>query len=68
MKDVLHWDIGDDIFTTSNDPNIKTHEVMYTLINKNTTSTGYHDLTERIPQKLTQCNEYIIVGYHYDIN
>ena len=66
LKDVVQRDIDDDIFHISNDPNIKIHEGTYTLINKNTTRTSYHDLTGRFPKKSTQRNEYVMIGYHYD--
>ena len=57
-----------DFFPSTPEPNIKTHMVMYSLIDKNTYSIGYQDLTGRFPVHSSRGNEYILVGYHYDAN
>ena len=55
-------------FPTSLEPNDKSNQVAYVVIDKKELSTGYQDLTRRFPVRSTQGNEYVLVGYHYDAN
>ena len=57
-----------DYFPTPEQPNIKSNQVCYALINPTSTSTEYVDLTGRFPKKSSRGNQYILVGYHYDGN
>ena len=38
------------------------------LINHDELMAAYQDLTGRFPVKLSSGNEYVLVGYHYDVN
>ena len=57
-----------DLFPTSETPNLKTHNVCYALLNPQDIATGYMDLTGRFPKQSSRGNEYILVGYHFDAN
>ena len=61
-------DIFLDHFPASPDPNTKTNEVAYAVIDRSTLSLAYHDLASQFPYKSTQGNQYILVCYHYDAN
>ena len=67
-KDTDPTIIDDDFYPPSPSPNIKTHDVIYSLIESSPTGLGYMDLTGRFPYRSSQGNEYILVGYHYDAN
>ena len=62
MRDVLH-----DAFPVSDKPNVKTHEVLYSMFESDK-ELGYMDLTGRFPYKSSRGNEYIMVAYCYDGN
>ena len=68
MEDVLIHDIEDDNFPPSFTPNLNCNEVAYTIIDKKDCCTAYTDLTGRFPQKSSQGNQYLLIGYHYDTN
>ena len=68
LKDVLNKDILEDAFPPSPTPNVKTNEVAYAVIDPDTLSNAYFDLTGRFPQRSSQGNQYIMIGYHYDAN
>ena len=57
-----------ELFPPSDSPNLKTNEVIYSIIDSPPTCLSYIDLTGRFPYKSTRENEYILVGYHYDAN
>ena len=57
-----------DNFPISLEPNDKSNQVVYVVIDKKELSTGYQDLTGRFPVRSTQGKEYVLVGYHYDTN
>lgn len=57
-----------DFFPPSDTPNIKTNEVMYSLVNNNKEGLGYFDLTGKFPYRSARGNQYILIGYHYDSN
>ena len=67
LSDALVQDMHDDTFPTSDQPNMKKHEVVYSIIQDNSI-TAYTDLTGRFPYRSSRGNEYILVGYHYDSN
>ena len=58
--------IQDDMHPTSDIPNIKTNDVIYSLISS--TDKGFMDLTGRFPYCSSRGNEYILIAYHYDSN
>ena len=60
--------VNDDIFPPSPAPNIKTHQVAHSIMNRKELNTAYQDLTGRFPMKSSRGNECILVGYHYDAN
>ena len=57
-----------DYFPSSDSPNTKTNEVCYALIDMESESVGYMDLTGRFPKRSSRGNQYILVAYHYDGN
>ena len=67
LTQVLQQEILQDAFPTSDTPNVKTHEVVYAVI-QDSDVTAYTDLTGRFPYRSSRGNEYILVGYHYDAN
>ena len=58
----------DDNFPTLPNPNKKSNEVAYLLINRDEVCTAYQDLTGRFPARSGQGNQYVLIGYHYDSN
>ena len=56
----------DDMFPLSDTPNLKHHQVVYTIIDE--LSKAYIDLTGRFPHCSSRGNQYILVGYHHDGN
>ena len=67
LKEAIESDILKDTCHSSDSPNMKTQDVVYSLFE---TSQGlsYMDLTGRFPYKSSKGNEYILVEYSYDIN
>ena len=61
--DILH-----DAFPNSDSPNIKTHDVAYSILELPPKNIAYTDLTGRFPYRSSRGNEYIMVGYHFDAN
>mgnify|MGYP003330606412 CR=1 FL=1 len=57
-----------DFFSTSDQPNTKSNQVCFALIDPTNVAMGYMDLTGRFPKKSSRGNQYILVGYHYDAN
>lgn len=55
------------MFPASDQPNVKTYEVVYAVI-KDNNITAYTDLTGRFPYRSSRGNEYLLFGYHYDSN
>ena len=41
---------------------------MYVLYKKSSTHIAYSDLIVRFPYRSSRGDEYIMVGYHYDVN
>ena len=68
LEEVLKRELLQDQFPTPDQPNVKTQHVIYVIIDKNTISTAYTDLTGRFPMRSSMGNQYILVGYHYDGN
>ena len=68
MEDVLQQEIDADNYPPPPEPNLKTQDVMYMVIDKSEICTAYTDLTGRFPCKSSSGKEYILVGYHYDAN
>ena len=67
-NDALKIDNTNDTFPSSESPNTKTHEVMYSLIESSSIDTSYTDPTGRFPYRSSQSSVYILVVYHYDTN
>ena len=65
---MLREHIDKDAFPPSDNPNIKTNEVIYAIFDSSSKGLAYIDLTGRFPYRSAQGNEYILVGYHYDAN
>ena len=57
-----------ELFPPSDSPNLKTNEVIYSIIDFSPTGLSYIDLTGQFPYKSTRGNGYIIVGYYYGTN
>ena len=68
FKQMLEEDIHKDVFLLSDLPNIKTHQVIFSIIESSHAGIGYTDLTGRFPFRSSRGNEYILIGYHYDAN
>ena len=68
MEGTLNRDILEDTFLPSPSPSIKINNVVYTRIEAEDKISGYFVLTGRFPQRLSQGNQYLMVGYHYDAN
>ena len=68
LQNLIEADIAADAFPQSNAPNIKTHEVAYSLVELPPKNIAYTDLTGRFPYRSSSGNEYIMVGYHFDGN
>ena len=58
----------DEFFPASNIPNIKNHEVIYSLTTVEELKIAYTDLTGRFPVQSSRGNNYILVAYHPDAN
>ena len=67
LSDALKQDMDNDMFLPSDQPNMKKHEFVYSII-QDSSITAYTDLTGRFPYRSSRGNEYILVGYHYDSN
>ena len=68
MEDTLIQEMEEDNFPSSFTPNIGCNQVAYSIISKGECCTAYTDLTRRFPQKSSQGNQYLLIGYHYDTN
>ena len=66
FKQILEEDIYEDAFPLSDHPNIKTQQVIFSIIQSSHSSIGYTDLTGRFTFRSSRGNEYVLVGYHYD--
>ena len=55
-----------DYYPPSNNPNLKTNDVIYSLVN--TSDKAFLDLTGRFPFCSSRGNQYLLIGYHYDSN
>ena len=60
--------ILDDVFPSSDAPNIKTQDVIYSITTSDELSKTYSDLTGRFPVQSSRGNNYIFVAYHPDAN
>ena len=68
IQNLMEADTSNDAFPTSEVPNIKTHDVAYSLVELPPKNTAFTDLTGRFPYRSSSGNEYIMVGYHFDSN
>ena len=68
MADKLNQDIIKDVFPSSEEPNNKTNDVAYAIVEVTLKNVAYIDLTGRFPYRSSSGNEYILAGYHYDGN
>ena len=57
-----------DFFPSPEQPNCRTNQVCYAIIDPSTWTTAYMDLTGRFPTKSSKGKEHVLVGYHYDTN
>ena len=60
LRDVLIQELDDDSFPPSPNPNNKTNDVAYMIINRHEVNTAYTDLTGRSPCRSSSGNEYSI--------
>ena len=58
----------EDAFPPSDAPNVKAHDVAYSILESPHKNIVYTDLTGRLPYRSSSGNEYILVGYHLDTN
>ena len=68
MADTLQSELDEDSFPLSPTPNTKSHDVVYTIINKDELCTTYTDLAGWFPFRSSRGNQYVLVEYHYDNN
>ena len=64
----LDEDIHKDAFPPSDLPNIKTCQLIFSIIEYCHTGVGYTNLTGWFPFRYSRCNKYIFVAYQYDTN
>ena len=57
-----------DFFLPSDIPNVKTNQGCYALLDRNSLTTVYMDLTGCFPKLYSSGNQCILVGYHRDGN
>ena len=57
-----------DSFPTPDEASAQVNHVCYTIVDSNKTITGYLNLIGRFLKCSPRGNQYIIVGYHHDIN
>ena len=67
-EDTIQASKHNDFFPTSDSPNIKRNEVLYSLVESSLSGLSYIDLAGKFPYRSAQGNEYILVAYHYDAN
>ena len=68
IQDVLLQELDNDSFPTSQNPNVKTNNVAYMIIDQDELSTAYTDLVGQFPCRSSSGNNYMMVAYHYDGN
>ena len=68
MTDILHQDIAEDAFTSSEKINNKTNDVKYSIVEATLKNVAYADLTGHFPYRSNRGNECILVGYNYNDN
>ena len=68
FKQTLEDDMHKDAFPPSDLPNIKTRQLIFSVIQSSHSGIGYTDLTGRFPFRSSRGNEYILIGYHHDVN
>ena len=57
-----------DAFPSSPDPNLRTNQVAYAIIDPDNMINGYFDLAGKFPQRSSSGNQYVLVGYNFDAN
>jgi hypothetical protein len=67
-KSTIATDDHDDLFPTSETPNIKTFEACAAIVPFVAKNTAYHDLTGRFPHRSSGGNEHLLVVYDHDSN
>ena len=68
LKTKIEKEIIEDAFPTTNNPNTRKNDVLFTIVESSAKGMGYIGLKGIFPYKSARCNEYILVGYHYDAN
>ena len=68
LQSILEKDIQKDAFPSPPSPNLKTNDVIYTLVESSPKGLSYIDLTGRFPFKSAKGNQYILVAFHVDAN
>ena len=68
VQRTIEDNINNDSFPSSPLPNIKTHDVVYSIMEASPTGLDYTDLTSSFLYKSSRGNKYIFVGFHYGTN
>ena len=68
FKKILEEDIEKNVFLPSDLPNIKTHQLIFPIIESSHAGIGYIDLAGQFSFRSSRGNEYILVAYHYNVN
>ena len=61
-------DNDDSHFPPSDEPNVKTNDVIYAILDYNKSGKAYGDLTGKFPVISSRGTQYFLVSYHYDAN
>ena len=59
---------NEDFFPVPDSPNVKTHDLIFAMVDARKLDTASIDLTGKFPYISRRGNQYILVGYHYDAN
>ena len=68
MKNLIEAYILHDVFPTSDSPNVKTHDVAYSVVELPPKNIAYTDLTSQFLYRFSCGNQYIFLVYDYDSN
>ena len=68
FKQTLEENILKDSFPPSDLQDIKTHQLVFSIIESSHARIGYTYLTGRFPSRSSRGNECILITYHYDAN
>ena len=68
VKKTTKDDINNNSFASSSLPNIKTHDIVYSIVEASPKDLAYNDLIGCFPYKSSRGNKYIFVGFDYNTN